>query len=117
VKLLVDACLSRQLVDGLRTAGHDVTAVADWPEDPGDEAILAVAAKEARVLITRDKDFGTLAVHSGASHQGVLQIRRILLRMQTQICLQVLSAHGTELEAGAIVTVQPGRVRVRKQSQ
>jgi predicted nuclease of predicted toxin-antitoxin system len=114
VKLLVDACMSRQLAEGLRAAGHDVTAVADWPADPGDEAILAVARKEARVVVTRDKDFGTLAVQFGASHQGVLQIRRIPLRMQTQICLQALSSHETELQEGAIVTIQPGRIRVKK---
>ena len=114
MKLLVDACLSRQLVEGLKAAGHDVATVADWPEDPGDEAILAVARKEARVVVTRDKDFGTLVVQSGASHQGLLQIRRIPLRMQTQVCLQVLSAHETELNEGAIVTIQPGRIRVKK---
>ena len=109
--------MSRQLVEGLRAAGHDAVAVADWPEDPGDEAILALAEKDSRIIITRDKDFGTLAVRFEMCHQGVLQVRRIPLRTQTRLCLEALSAHGLDLKEGAIVTIQPGRIRVRKRSR
>jgi hypothetical protein len=34
-------------------------------------------------------------------------------RDQATACLQVLALHGASLEAGAIVTVEPGRIRVR----
>jgi predicted nuclease of predicted toxin-antitoxin system len=32
----------------LETAGHDVIWSGDWPEDPGDEEILAQAHREGR---------------------------------------------------------------------
>jgi hypothetical protein len=32
---------------------------------------------------------------------------------QAPICLMVLTRYGTELQSGAIVTVEPGRIRVR----
>jgi hypothetical protein len=43
-------------------AGHDVIWAGDWSDDPGDEAILARASEERRVLVTLDKDFGELAI-------------------------------------------------------
>ena len=47
----------------LIAAGHDVVTVADiWSDDPGDETILAYAHSEGRVVVTRDKDFGELAI-------------------------------------------------------
>ena len=34
-------------------------------------------------------------------------------RQQTAVCLHALAQHGAELHAGAIVTAEPGRLRVR----
>jgi predicted nuclease of predicted toxin-antitoxin system len=70
LKILLDTCLSVQARDALRTAGHDVVWGGDWDEDPGDETIMALALKEARVLITLDKDFGELAVLQRIQHGG-----------------------------------------------
>ena len=92
----------------------DFVTVADWPRDPGDEEILRTAAAERRVIVTRDKDFGTLAVLHGQVHAGIVQLRRLRLRQQPAACVSALSAHAEDLEGGAIVTVLPGRLRVRR---
>lgn len=113
MKLLVDACVAGPVVEALRAGGHDVVAVADWLRDPGDEEILRMAAAEQRVVVTRDKDFGTLAVLHGKSHAGIVQLRRLRLREQPAACLSALLTHADDLENGAIVTVLPGRLRVR----
>jgi predicted nuclease of predicted toxin-antitoxin system len=42
--------------------------------DPGDEAILRWAVEEDRILITMDKDFGTLIVRERLRHAGVIRI-------------------------------------------
>ncbi len=68
MKLLLDACVWGKAADALRTLGHDVDWAGDWPEDPGDEEILNRAHREARILITLDKDFGELAVLKGQPH-------------------------------------------------
>lgn len=70
MKLLVDSCVWKGAGTELAAAGHDVVWVGDWPADPGDEEILACALREARVVVTLDKDFGELAVAFGHEHAG-----------------------------------------------
>ncbi len=113
MKLLLDACVWAGARTALTAAGHDVIWAGDWSEDPGDEAILARASEERRVLVTLDKDVGELAIVRGAQHSGIVRIVNLAAREQATACLQVLALHGDLLEAGAIVTVEPGRIRVR----
>lgn len=58
MKLLLDTCVSPRTRAALADAGHDAIWAGDWESDPGDEAILERAEREARVLVTLDKDFG-----------------------------------------------------------
>jgi predicted nuclease of predicted toxin-antitoxin system len=113
VKLLLDTCVWGGARITLLGAGHDVIWAGDWSEDPGDEAILARAGEERRVLVTLDKDFGELAIVRGTRHTGIVRIVGLAARDQAAACLQVMARHGGLLEAGAIVTVEPGRIRVR----
>jgi len=113
VKLLLDACVWGGARMQLEAAGHDVLWAGDWPEDPGDDAILGRAHGEGRTLITLDKDFGRLAVFRGAAHCGILRLVNIGARQQGEICKYVIERYGNELAVGAIVTVDPGRLRIR----
>lgn len=113
MKLLLDSCLSGALKAPLQNAGHDVTWAGDWAADPGDEEILARAHAEGRVLVTLDKDFGELAIVRGAAHSGIVRLSGLRLGFQAVAILQVLQFNGEQLAAGGVVTVEPGRVRVR----
>lgn len=113
MKLLLDSCVSGALKAPLESAGHDVTWAGDWPVDPGDEEILARAHAEGRTLVTLDKDFGELAIVRGAAHSGIVRLAGLRLAVQSEAILRVLALHGAELEEGGVVTVEPGRVRVR----
>lgn len=95
----------------LEAAGHDVVWSGDWPIDPGDEEILA--REQGRVLVTLDKDFGELAVFRGTPHCGILRLVNISARQQAAVCLRVFAIHESELAAGAIITAEPGRLRIR----
>lgn len=97
----------------LTAAGHDVLAAADWDEDPGDAVILEFAYRDERILITLDKDFGELAIAQGKPHSGILRLVNFSARQQAVICLHVLQLHGEDLAAGALVTAEPGRLRIR----
>jgi len=113
MKLLLDTCVWGGGLGILREAGHDVIWSGDWAQDPGDVEILEIARQEGRVLVTLDKDFGELAIVRGMPHSGILRLLGISAIQQAPVCLNVISLHGSELEKGAIITVEPGRLRVR----
>ena len=112
MKLLLDACVWGKAADQLRAAGHDVVWVGDWSDDPGDEAVLAAAYSEERICITIDKDFGELAIRRNAPHHGIVRIVGFSARRHAEVCLAVLEKHGQELRGRALVTAEPGRIRI-----
>ena len=113
MKLLLDACVWGGMAKRLRAAGHDVVWSGDWPADPGDEEILARAFAEGRVLVTLDKDFGELAIVRGLPHAGIVRLVGLSALQQAELVQRVLGTHGADLAAGAIVTAEAGRLRVR----
>ena len=113
MKVLLDTCVWGGVRKELESAGHDVVWVGDWPEDPGDEEILATAHREERVCVTLDKDFGELAVVYGTSHCGIVRLVDLSSKQQSAVCLRVLALHGEDLLKGAIVTAQADRLRIR----
>ena len=114
MRLFLDTCVWGGAVPELRIAGHDVVWSGDWEEDPGDEAILAQAYEQRRILVTLDKDFGELAVVLQRPHGGILRLVDFPAKQQAEVCLRILDAHGPELESGAIVTAERGRLRIRE---
>lgn len=117
MKLLLDSCISNKAQKELQVARYDVIWVGEWPEDPGDEEILARAYKEGRILVTLDRDFGELAIVYRKPHAGIIRLVNTLARSQASVCLHVLRVYGDELAAGAIITADPGRLRVRTPSR
>ncbi len=113
MKVLLDSCVWGKARDDIEAAGHDVVWAGDWPQDPGDEQILAFAYSTQRVLVTLDKDFGELAILRGTPHCGILRLVNVAARQQAAVCLHVLNLHGQELQAGAIATAERGRLRIR----
>lgn len=113
MRVLLDACVWGRANAEIAAAGHEAVWAGDWPEDPGDEEILRRAHAEGRVLVTLDKDFGEIAIVRGVAHSGIVRLVEVRAREQASALADVLARYGNELRAGAIVTVEPGRVRVR----
>jgi len=114
LKVLLDTCLSVQAWEALKAAGHDATWGGAWEKDPGDDAILALAFKEERVLITLDKDFCSLAVLKGAPHCGIVRLVNFNVSQQAPACLKILADYRADLSKGALITAEPGRIRIRQ---
>ena len=113
MKLLLDTCVWGGAKKFLAVSGHDVVWTGDWPEDPGDEEILAIAHSEDRILVTLDKDFGELAIVKGKPHSGILRLVNLSAKQQGIVCFRVIQAYGQALQSGAIITVEPDRIRIR----
>lgn len=103
-------------VQALRRHGHDASHLSEEGlERLPDSAILAKAAQEGRVVITCDLDFADLLALGAHTLPSVILLR---LANQTPIAvipklLQVLAECDRSLVAGAIVTVEEARYRVR----
>lgn len=117
MRVLLDACVWGGAKATLGEAGHDTVWAGDWTHDPGDDEILALAMEDRRILVTLDKDFGELVVVHGRPHCGILRLVNVAARQQGPTCLRILTTHGTDLEAGALITAEPGRLRIRPQSR
>ena len=97
----------------IAAAGHDVATVADLGADPGDTEVLRRAHDEGRVLVTLDMDFGELVIVRGLPHAGLIRLVGLRARDQGAAVVEVCTRFESDLLAGALVTVQPDRVRVR----
>ena len=114
MKVLLDTCVWGGTKTDLISAGYDVIWTGDWDKDPGDEEILAHAKREGRVLVTLDKDFGELAIVFNLPHSGIVRLVNLAAREQGKFCLDALRKYGDELLAGAIITVERSRIRIRE---
>lgn len=114
MRFLVDASSDARLVDHLRGANHDATRVgSDYPASLTDEAILALAHREGRILITDDRDFGELVFRLRQPHAGVIYLRLDTTRIAARVARLdvVLANHGHALDQFLVVTMTEVRVR------
>lgn len=76
MKLLADENFPGASVTFLRTAGYDVLYIAETHYSISDEAVLQLATKEYRLILTFDRDFGTLIFKCNEQPPaGVLYLR------------------------------------------
>lgn len=111
MRVLLDGCVWRGAREALHASGHDVESTADWPRDPGDDDVLEYAFDNSQVLITID--FGELAVVLQRPHAGIVRLVDCRAEDHGRVAAAAIARYGQELSQGAIVTVEPGRVRVR----
>lgn len=117
MKLLLDQGLPRSAATLLRKAGIDTVHVGEIGYSTADDAmILQRGREEGRIVVTLDADFHALLAHSQASSPSVIRIRIEGLHGPKAAGLieNVLTHCGEDLARGAVVTVQPGRMRIRR---
>ncbi len=116
MRFLADMGVSQQVVEWLRTNGHDLVHLREEELQrlPNGE-IFQKAAREQRIVLTLDLDFGETLAASGDQIVSVILFR--LRNTRTTFVIQrledVLTHSSADLTQGAIVIVEDGRHRVR----
>ena len=117
MKFPVDNALSLVMAEGLRRAGHDAIHVRDYRlQESEDEVIFDRAAREERIIISADTDFGTLLALRREKTPSVILLRRMVPRRpesQVSFLLSNLNEIAESLERGAVVVIEETRLRVR----
>ena len=114
MKFLVDRCAGKRLADWLRGQGHDVLEARTLGPDPGDRELLEMAAKQGRVLVTIDTDFGELIYVDRIVHTGLVRLPDVLAATRLKIMERILNQYESQLKSHAIITVRGDRVRISK---
>ncbi|MFP4148176.1 MAG: DUF5615 family PIN-like protein [Nitriliruptoraceae bacterium] len=117
MRLLVDENLSPRVARLLGEAGHDATHVIEVGLGNTDDPLILIAAADgARTIVTADTDFGALLAARGTPSPSVVMLRssdHLTPDEQARLVAVVLTRVGDELEAGAIASVTPERIRLR----
>lgn len=113
MRFLADENRDLAVVRSLRSAGHDVLALAEETSRTVDAEVVALAAQEGRILLTEDKDFGWLAFVAGSGSQGVILVRLPGTARQGlgPSVLDLVATHGEALR-GSVTVLQPGHARI-----
>jgi predicted nuclease of predicted toxin-antitoxin system len=116
VKLIIDMNLSPDWVAFLRSAGHEALhwSTVGSPS-ASDRTITAWAVANGHIIFTNDLDFSAILAATKAETPSVLQVRTqdLLPDAIGQLVLNVLIQFEAELMAGALVSVDASRARVK----
>lgn len=116
MRLLLDMGIPRRAAVLLRQTGIDAVHLSErgLTRLP-DEAVLALAAEEHRVVVTLDADFAALLALSGVRAPSVVHLRLEGLdhRQAAQTIQRTTTAIEDDLASGCIASVTWGGIRVR----
>ncbi len=117
MKLLLDQGLPRSRVALLQGIGIDAVHVGDINMATAEDTeILQRGLDDQRVIVTLDADFHTHLALTGVVLPSVIRIRIEGLRAEgfTALIQTLLPECEADLQQGAVVTVQEGRIRIRR---
>ncbi|HEY3398360.1 MAG TPA: DUF5615 family PIN-like protein [Armatimonadota bacterium] len=117
MRFKVDNNLSTEVVDLLRSLGHDAErAHEEGLSSAPDDRLLAAAVAEGRVLITLDVGFGDIRVYPPSTTAGIIVLRPPYEDIPVILALVMRLANllPTESPDGHLWVVDEHRVRIHE---
>ena len=93
--------------------GHDVVSALEIDPRATDEALLALAQEEQRVLITEDKDFGELVFVRRLPHPCVVRFVDMRVEEKVSAMRDLIDTYENAMRQGSMIVVTQSRVRIR----
>ena len=116
MRLLLDMNLSPRWANVL--SEHHIEAV-HWSNvgrfDASDTEIMAYAKSNNYTVFTHDLDFSTILAKTNSNKPSVIQVRTgdISPAVTAHLVIKALLAAATEIEKGALITVDMNKTRLR----
>lgn len=115
MRLLANENFPGTAVAALIAAGHDVAWIRKLAPGMSDPDVLAWAARDERILLTFDKDFGELARASSLPSTCGVVLFRMPMQNPGDIGLRLGNLVMSRDDwAGHFSIIEPGRVRMRR---
>ena len=109
---MADESCDFRVIRALRAAGHDVMSVIEVAPGAHDKTVIALAAREDRVFITEDRDFGQLVYAAARPAAGVILVRfPSTARAELPTLVVRLVAEHVDKLSDHFTVMQPGRIR------
>ncbi len=105
-RFLADEHIELAAVEGLRRAGIDAVSLTEIPlRGAEDRDVLQWAAKQRRLLVTRDRDFLALAA-KGVPHQGIVFLTsRVEIGILIRDILRITGEYAPSDLAGVVLFI------------
>jgi hypothetical protein len=114
MRFLANENVPGSAVTAVGAAGHDIVWVRAAAPGASDPEVLAWAAREGRILLTFDKDFGELAKGSALPQAcGIILLRMPMPRPSDVGPRLADLITAREDWPGQFSVIEPGRVRMR----
>ncbi len=119
-RFLIDENLPYSLVASLVAAGLEAEHVRDVGlRGKSDEEVLAYAVAHGMALLSRDSGFANILKYPLGSHGGIAVLRypnELSVTGMVQSVTDALVSIRNEQIAGALLIVEPGNIRFRRQT-
>jgi predicted nuclease of predicted toxin-antitoxin system len=114
MRVLLDVNVSSTVASWFQQQGHDVELVSVADPRMPDDAILAWAVRDQRVIVTTDRDFEGMVWRQGRIHSGLLRLENLPRHRRLTLLERTLAHYSRDLEAGAIVIAEERKTRIRR---
>lgn len=113
-RFLLDENIPAELGALLRERGHDVIGVPAALRGADDAEVLNLAVREARILVTLDRDFGELVfLHQKPAPPAVVLIRMRATQIVVRVGIVSDAIERTATQPGVFVVIDGDEVRLR----
>lgn len=118
MRFLADENFPGEAIRQLAARGHDVVSIGAVAPGMADADVVAWAAREGRIIVTFDKDFGELVWRAGLPPSAGIVLFRVPMPPAGNAGADLATLIDQRADwAGHFSVIDPGRVRMRPLAQ